>query len=250
MGAVVNYPSLKAKTTSLKSAELLGDDENPFSTNKVTGWSINYPIVPTCVPTKVCVKTCYFGSGPSTWTAALKKQLRLYNATVADPKRVAEHIARWATRLRLDFVRWNGGGDLFDASVECINHAAALMQDIPQWVVTRLPHRAVNITPAQNVYIHFSIDRESWTRLAAMRSYNGNWFWSYQCDAGEVPRKSLAPVVFYHSYDPNGEPLNQDDCPLNSADDIAGTCRGCRRCFDGTAVARGRELLPVLSEVL
>lgn len=246
----MNYPSLKVKTHSLQAGDLLGEDENPFSTNKVTGWSINYPIVPTCVPTKVCVKTCYFGQGPSTWSAALKKQLRLYNSTVADPERTARRIALWAARLRLDFVRWNGGGDLFLESVECINEAAPLMPDIPQWVVTRLPHRAVNIKPAPNVYVHFSLDRESWPRVAAMRPYGGNWFWSYQCDKGEVPAKSLAPVVFYDHYDPHGEPLNSDDCPLNAAEDISGVCGRCRRCFDGTAVARGKELLPVLGEML
>jgi hypothetical protein len=80
-----------------------------------------------------------------------------------------------------------------------------------------------------------------------MRQYQGNWFWSYQCDAGEFPEKSLAPVVFYDHYDPGRERLNGDDCPLNAADDIAGTCAKCRRCFDGAAVARARELLPVLN---
>jgi hypothetical protein len=250
MGAGVNYQSLKEKTLANQVGDLLRVDENPFSTNKVTGHSINYPIAPTCVPTKVCAKTCYFGAGPSTWTAALKKQLRLYNSTVADPASVAESIAKWAVRLRLDFVRWNGGGDLFDESVECINHAASLMPSIPQWVVTRLPHRAVNIVPSPNVFVHFSVDRGSWTRVAAMRQYPGNWFWSYQCDSGEKPPKSLAPVVFYDGYEPGEESINGDDCPLNSAADISGTCGRCRRCFDGTAVRRSKELVAVLDEMI
>jgi phage terminase large subunit GpA-like protein len=80
-----------------------------------------------------------------------------------------------------------------------------------------------------------------------MRTYGGNWFWSYQCDAQEKPEKSLAPVVFYDHYDPFDEVVNSDDCPLNSAADITGTCGKCRRCFDGTAVARAKELLPVLN---
>lgn len=243
----MNFPKLQQKTWAVESDDLLADDENPFSTNKVTGHSLNYPIALTCTPTKVCVKTCYFGCGPSTWSASLKKQWRLYNSTVADPKRVAAVVARWATRLRLSFVRWNGGGDLFAESVECINAAAPLMPDIPQWVVTRLPQHAVNIAPADNVFVHFSLDRHSWVRAAAMRQYRGNWFWSYQCDADEMPEKSLAPVVFYDHYDPAGAALNADDCPLNARADIADTCRQCRRCFDGTAVSRGKELLPVLN---
>jgi hypothetical protein len=243
----MNFPSLQRKTTDARTDDLLAADENPFSTNKVTGHSLNYPIATTCTPTKVCVQTCYFGCGPSTWSASLKKQWRLYNSTLADPQRTAALIAGWAIRLRLSFVRWNGGGDLFKESVECINAAAPLMPGIPQWVVTRLPQHAVNIEPAPNVFVHFSVDKGSWIRAAAMRQYQGNWFWSYQCDAGEFPEKSLAPVVFYDHYDPGRERLNGDDCPLNAADDIAGTCAKCRRCFDGAAVARARELLPVLN---
>jgi hypothetical protein len=243
----MNFPSLQQKTAAACTTDLLGSDENPFSTNKVTGHSLNYPIAKTCAPTKVCVKTCYFGCGPSTWTASLKKQWRLYNSTVADPIEVASAVALWATRMRLSFVRWNGGGDLFAESVQCINAAAKLMPAIPQWVVTRLPQHAVNIEQAENVYVHFSVDRNSWTRAAAMRFYGGNWFWSYQCDAQEKPEKSLAPVVFYDHYDPFDEVVNGDDCPLNSAADITGTCEKCRRCFDGTAVARAKELLPVLN---
>lgn len=244
----MNYAKLQAKTVAAATGELLGHDENPFSTNRVTGHSLNYPIAKTCSPTKVCVQTCYFGRGPSTWSASLKKQQRLHNSTVADPRATAALIARWAVKLQLEFVRWNGGGDLFNESVECINAAAPLMPTIPQWVVTRLPHQAVNLTPRANVFVHFSVDQHSWTRAAAMRQYAGNWFWSYQADAGELPAKSLAPVVFYDGYDPAGEPLNGDDCPLNAAEDITGTCGRCRRCFDGSAVKRGKELLEVLSQ--
>jgi hypothetical protein len=244
----MDYQRLKTKTESVFRDELLASDENPFSTNKVTGHSLNYPIATTCTPTKVCVSTCYFGRGPSTWTAALRKQQRLHSPTVSDPRGTAKLIANWARRLRLTFVRWNGGGDLFRESVECINHAAALMPDVPQWVVTRMPHHAVQIAPRGNVFVHFSVDRHSWTRVAAMRQYRGNWFWSYQCDKGESPPKSLAPVVFYDGYDPGESSINGDDCPLNSAADITGTCGRCRRCFDGAAVLRAGQLLGVLEE--
>ena len=242
-GTRLNFQSLKQKTDSAATVDLLADGENPFSTNKVTGHSLNYPIAVTCSPTKVCVTTCYFGRGPSTWTPSLRKQWRLYNSTFSDPISTAKLIARYAKKMRLSFVRWNGGGDLFGESVECINAAAELMPDVPQWVVTRLPHHAVNIEPAQNVYVHLSVDRRSWDRVRGMKEYAGNWFWSYQCDAGEFPQKSLAPVVFYDRYDLQGEPTNVDDCPLNVADDIRGACESCRRCFNGDAVRRGAELM-------
>lgn len=59
---------------------LLGPDENPFSTNKVTGWSLNFPIIGTCTPSVVCSDTCYFAKGPATWPASLAKQHRLLNS--------------------------------------------------------------------------------------------------------------------------------------------------------------------------
>lgn len=247
----MNFPKLKEKTTLLRSGDLLNDGENPFSANKVTGHSLNYPIAETCVPTKVCVETCYFGRGPSTWSAAIRKQHRLRNSTIADSRSTAALIAKWAVRLRLTFVRWNGGGDLFAEAVECLNEAACLMPDIPQWVVTRLPQHAVNIAARPNVYVHFSLDRSSWTRAAAMRPSRGlQWFWSYQCAPGEIPVQPVAPVVFRDCYDPAGDSLTEDDCPLNAAEDIAGTCARCRRCFNGAAVRRAGELLPLLNERL
>lgn len=246
----MNYAGLQKKTESAKHEELLGVEENPFSTNKVTGHSLNYPIAPTCSPTKVCIKTCYFGCGPATWTASLRKQWRLLNSTRRDPEGTARLVCRWAKRLKLTYVRWNGGGDLFAESVECINRAAPMMPDTPQWVVTRLPDHAKNLKPAPNVFVHFSVDHSSWQRVAGMIGYSGNWFWSYQCAAGEKPEKSLAPVVFYDHYKPGDEPMNSDDCPLNKTDDITGVCGRCRRCFNGEAVERGRELLPVLQRML
>lgn len=255
----MNIARLKAKVHAGEigaDGGALAAGENPFSTNKVTGWSLNYPIVATCAPSKVCAETCYFAKGPATWTAALAKQYRLYNSTVADPSGTAALIAHHARRMRLSFVRWNGGGDLFRESVECINAAAKAMPEIPQWVVTRLAHHAVNLEPLDNVFVHFSVDRSSWARVAAMRQWPGKWFWSYQVAADEiVPNKgepgTLAPVIFHDGYDPGrGVFQTSDDCPLNWRDDIAGTCESCRRCFNGDAVSRATEMRHVLDSLI
>jgi hypothetical protein len=90
---------------------VLGSDENPFSTNKVTGHSLNFPIIGTCMPSVVCADTCYFAKGPSTWSASLAKQHRLLNSLRVGPRRLAHKIVRNARRLKLTFIRWNGGGD-------------------------------------------------------------------------------------------------------------------------------------------
>lgn len=227
-------------------AELLRPDENPFSTNKVTGHSLNFPIIGTCTPSPVCSETCYFAKGPSTWPASLAKQHRLLNAMRANPVNLAMQIVTYARRLRLTFVRWCGGGDLVEETPACIDSVAVAMPTVPQWVVSRKPELAATLTPRPNVYLHFSVDGSSWDRLERFRRLapvDLNWFWSYQCDSGEVPRAGVAPVVFRDGYDLDGSDATGDDCPLNLSDSIVGICEQCRRCFDGTAVRAGRDRL-------
>jgi len=225
--------------------DLLSEDEDPFSTNKVTGYSLNVPIIGTCMPTIVCADTCYFASGPSTWTASLRKQHRLMNSIKADPQGVAVRIVKSATRKKLTFIRWNGGGDLFEESVVCLDAVAVAMPDVPQWVVSRIPRLAAQVTPRPNVYLHFSVDRSSWNRLNEFRGLAPaglQWFWSYQCDKDEQPESGdIAPVIFRDGYDPKGGQLYGNDCPLNANEDITGVCEGCRRCFNGGAVERAKE---------
>jgi hypothetical protein len=224
--------------------ETLRPGENPFSTNKVTGHSLNFPIVGTCTPTTVCADTCYFAKGPATWSASLAKQHRLLNSLRADPHRLAGSIVRWAARLRLTFIRWCGGGDLVEETPACIDAVALGLPNIPQWIVTRKPEIAATVVPRPNVYLHFSTDHGSRERLERFRAIvpaDLQWFWSYQCDRGEIPREGVAPVVFRDCYELIGSPI-EGDCPLNLSESIDGVCEGCRRCFNGDAV-RASQLL-------
>lgn len=221
--------------------DLLGEDEDPLSTNKVTGWSVNVPIVGTCRPTTVCGTTCYFAKGPSTWPASLRKQWRLKRSIERYPEATASRILMSAERKRLSFLRWNGGGDLFPKLVTCINHATWLgLPEMPHWVVTRKPELASKIVPRPNVWVHFSVDMSSWGRLEDMRRLapkDLQWFWSYQCDRGEThppAEASGALVIFRDSYVLDGTRL-KNDCPLNGAESIEGMCEKCRRCFSKQA---------------
>ena len=220
--------------------------EDPFSTNKVTGHSLNVPIIGTCTPTTVCAETCYYARGATTWRQSLDKQHRVMNSMKADPAGTGESIARFATRKRLSFVRWNGGGDLFEEMLQCIDTVAVRIPAVPQWVVSRLPKLASRVTPRGNVYIHFSVDRSSLDRLDEMRSLAPaglQWFWSYQCDKGETPPyPDVAPVIFRNNYDLEGNPAYENDCPLNTSDCIVRICETCRRCFNGEAVRRCKSL--------
>lgn len=218
--------------------------ENPFSTNKVTGHSLNFPIIGTCTPTVVCSDTCYFAKGPATWSASLDKQHRLLNSLRADPHGLAIVIADWATRLRLTYIRWCGGGDLVEETPACIDAVATIMPTVPQWAVSRKPEIAATIVPRANVYVHFSVDRSSWDRLERFRQLAPpglQWFYSYQCDKGEVPPAAIAPVVFRDGYELDNTTPIPDDCPLNLSTSIVLVCESCRRCFNGDAVQRAKE---------
>jgi hypothetical protein len=240
------------KTERLKEAEppeLLSSYESVLSYNKVTGYSVNVPIAETCRPTAMCMKTCYFASGAPSWSNALRHQRKVYETMKADPKGFAERAALEYDRLDLSFLRWNGGGDLFRENVQAINYLGQARPDIILWVVTRIPSWAAQIDHAPNVFIHFSLDRHSLGRRAefiALNPKSRNYFFSYQCDKGEVPPlKNLqhVAVMFFDNYQPTTD-LKQFPkeivCPLNTVEDISDVCVTCRRCFDGSAVNFGR----------
>ena len=110
------YARLRLKT--IDASPLLAENESPFSANKVTQESINFPISETCKPTKVCASTCYAACGPITWTASIAKQYRNLASCTADPVAFARKVLDYR---RADFITWNGAGDLFLEAVEAIN---------------------------------------------------------------------------------------------------------------------------------
>ena len=241
-----------AKTKKLEmmmEPEVLGSYENVLSFNKVTGYSVNFPIANTCRPTAVCVKNCYFATGAPSWSNSLKHQLKTMNTVRANPYEFAERVALEYDSLALNFLRWNGGGDLFAENVEAINYLGRKRPDIKIWVVTRLPEWACKIADLPNVYIHFSLDRNSLDRRRQFLELNprsSNYFFSYQCDKNEKPdleTLGFISVLFFNNYLPTMKKLVGDSetiCPLNLLNDISGVCENCRRCFNGKAVAHAK----------
>lgn len=227
--------------------DLLEENEKILSHNKVTGYSVNFPIAKTCQPSKVCMERCYFAKGGSSWPASLKKQLRLYNSTKADPLGTADRLIAEINgkHNKLTYLRWNGGGDLFAESVEMLHACAEALPELPFWVVTRIPEFASQVKELPNLFVHFSLDGKSLDRMEkyeAKKKLSQNYFYSYQCDKGEMPKpenlKGIS-VVFFDGYHPTGDMgwMEQETiCPLNTRDDITNTCEDCRRCFDNSAV--------------
>jgi hypothetical protein len=223
-----------------------------LSGNKVTGYSLNFPIAATCMPTKVCAATCYFARDASTWPNALKKQYRLLNTVKADPIAAAQRLEHELKRKwkKPSFIRWNGGGDLFPESVAFLNDFARRCPWMPIWVVTRIPALAAQIDDAPNVFIHFSLDAHSLERrveFERLSPRSKNYFFSYQSNHEEEPDRATLQgisVLFYHCYTPPVKlpaVATEVICPLNTAADITGVCDRCRRCFDGSAVSHRRK---------
>ncbi len=65
-----------------------------LSRSKVTGYSVNFPILKTCKPTEVCLKTCYFSVGLNTSKSSLNHQLNNYYDCIEDPISFANQIIR------------------------------------------------------------------------------------------------------------------------------------------------------------
>lgn len=190
------YARLALKT--IENSPPLGEQESPFSDNRVTGESINFPIAQTRRPSKVCAKTCYAACGPITWSASLAKQHRNLTSCQADPIAFARRVLE---DRKADFITWNGAGDLFYEAVFAINYIGEHAPEVPVWVRTRRPDLARH---------HYS--------------------YQYAPDelGGYPPGLK---VVFGHDYQLPPNVSGPEVCPLNLVEDITGACGKCKRCF-------------------
>lgn len=234
-----------------KAGELDPSEKRPVSLlsgNKVTGYSVNFPIANTCRPSKVCIETCYYAAGATAWNASLRKQLWLMQHCIENPVEFAEEIVSEYRKKKLNYLRWNGGGDLFPASVEALNHIGKNHPDVIIWIVTRIPEMAALVNQHDSLYVHFSLDKHSLERREQVKSLTKRpIFFSYQCEKGEKPdvedltQNQGVSLFFFDNYyltDPiYEEKFKQFLCPLNlnrtNTGDITGSCGECRRCFNG-----------------
>ena len=244
--AVTRFKTLQAKTSSIVASS---SDSDILSNNRVTGWSVNFPIGATCQPSKLCSDTCYGLKGPITWSNALAKQVRNLALCKEDPQLFIDKLEReCAQQISRDpdfYLRWNGVGDLFQASVDALKELNRRLPYMPIWCVTRIPRFAAQLGGIQNLWVHFSLDRGSIDRYDQMKAYApemSNLFFSYQCEPDEHLEEldvDIA-VLFFDGY--KFKEANQSwsqspiTCPLNLRTVISGACAQCRRCFNGEAV--------------
>lgn len=222
-----------------------------LSSNVVTGYALNVPIFGTCKPTKVCAKNCYAAipHKPIAMKVEQTKQRRVYNTIKADPQGVATKIVRELRRKveggSVRFLRWNGVGDLFPESIECLTAVADALPSLSIWVVTRIPEQAANVPHRENVFVHFSLDASSLDRYddVLRRSPSSrHLFFSYTADKGEAEPPARVfdlpiSVFFSDLYGSDAPPsLARVSCPLNGAESMSAMCEQCGRCWNGDAV--------------
>jgi len=144
------------------------------------------------------------------------------------------------------YIRWNGVGDLFPESVIALKHLNRKLPELPIWCVTRIPEQAKKLANIENIFVHFSLDKNSLDRrtklLNCFKKMPRNLFFSYQCDKGEKLDElpSMVSVLFFDHYkipnEANALKKTKAICPLNLHEDINGMCHQCRRCFNGQAL--------------
>jgi len=238
----------KTRELNRRNEGALRPSEPICSGNTKTGFSLNFPIMGTCRPTKVCAKICYGAvkGRPITWDKSLLKYLRNYRYfEIENPEVIADRIQKEYTRRKMEFLRWNGVGDLFPKAVEVINIIARKYPDTVLWVVTRKPEMAAKITRnAPNIYIMFSLDGDpdSRKRRARMaRHRHPRVYYSFLREAESDDTLGSRIVFNSHQMKKN---LPYDDkrttCPVDAGViELKGACSSCRNCFspkvlDGT----------------
>ena len=224
---------------------ILDKSKRVLSKNTVTGYAVNFPIQKTCRPTKVCKDTCYFAAGLNATSPALTLQHRNLDHCRMDPESFAQRVIYEYDNAGINYLRWNGGGDLFDEAVDAIEFIRVHRPDIVLWIVTRKPEIASQLKFHQNHYIHVSLDQTSYFKRAQIRSMfsHNHVFFSYQVHPDEELSQETIEnnrLIFMHDYASPPELANSrfkgSFCPLNGAASIKDMCNRCRKCFDGTFV--------------
>ena len=235
--------SLIRRTKKLKLQDFKIDTTTKvLSRNQVTGYAVNFPIQKTCRPTPVCKDTCYFAVKLNASIPALSLQHRNLYYCQNNPEDFAKRVIYEYDNAGLNYLRWNGGGDLFDEALIAIEYIRINRPDIVLWIVSRKAELAAQLQYHHNHFIHLSLDRSLIDQKSQIRSMfkHGQVFFSYQVHPEETVQMSIVEnvdLIFMHDYQPVPSEFakqNAKFCPLNGAESITDACGQCRRCFDGS----------------
>jgi len=238
--------SLIRRTKRLELDEFkINGNTKVLSRSQVTGYAVNFPIQKTCRPTPVCRDTCYFAVKLNASVPALNLQHRNLYFCQKDPEEFARHVIYEYDNAGLNYLRWNGGGDLFDEALRTIEYIRINRPDIVLWIVSRKAELAAQLNHHHNHFIHLSLDRSLIDQKIQIRSMfkHDQVFFSYQVHPQETLEYSVIDqvnLIFMHDYQPVPSEFKKSKdkfCPLNGAESITDACGQCRRCFDGSLVS-------------
>jgi hypothetical protein len=239
---------------------------NLLSVNAKTSVSLDFPIGHTCHPTQLCAAVCYASrpGAPAAWKKSLRKRLRNLRyfeleETGKSIDRLSQDFARmrrsWAKRgVKLDFLRVNGTGDLFQELIPVVNGFALRHPEFCVWIVTRRLDLAAHVEPLPNVYLQLSLDATTSPSFEhAARRLVASHPRAYLSFLRTTPDDGThGAAIVFNEKRTAGLPYNRStDCPadagqlpLGNERGIGGTaCSKCRKCFSQQTLVRQRDIL-------
>jgi hypothetical protein len=232
------YDRQTARETRFKDLELTF--KHLLSTNDKTRASVNFPIVGTCDPSDVCKQICYACSGHFTHATVQKANMARFQYFCTAPvQEVADRVYYEAKALGLRYLRWNGSGDLFPASVRVINHLAATRGDLVNVVYSRKPGMINQLAhDPKHIIINISLDRAS-LELPARITHPHVRYTYLRMDEGDTPpawSPELPLEVVFANHD-LGHKLSHEPrtcAATNGRMPNKDACHRCMRCFMAT----------------
>ena len=236
-----------------------------LSANAKTGVSLDFPIGHTCRPTPVCASVCFAArsGAPMTWGKSLRKRLRnLRFFKEATTEEAVDRLTREFTRMRgtwlrrrkvkLNFLRINGSGDLFPELIPVLNEFARRHKEVTIWIVTRQFHLAAQIVTLPNVFLQLSVDVSTPAPLEQiarrlMQRHPRAYLSFLRTTAHDDTRGA---AIVFNEKRTEGLPYDRrTDCPvdagrleLGNIRGVGGTaCAKCRKCFTPKVLQRQRE---------
>jgi hypothetical protein len=237
-----------------------------LSANAKTSASVDFPVGHTCNPTALCASVCY-ATGPRAamaWPQSVRKRMRnLRYFKLEEPHEAAWKLGREFKRARrfwerrgvtLDYLRINGGGDLFPELVPVLNYFSAHFAGIRLWIVTRRLELAAQIEPRPNVFLQLSLDASTPPELVERARFltetHPRAYLSFLRMAADDDTHGAA--IVFNEKRTSGLPYHgRTDCPVDAGRLALGNVRGvggdacakCRKCFSEKTLERQRERL-------
>ena len=217
----------------ITSSVITPRDKGFISGNMKTGYSLNFPIS-NCRPTTTCSQNCYACSGPIAFKNSILKALSIEQQLGQDLPLAVRETAKEIKRLKLDNLRYSGGGDLSDSGVEYIKQLANALPEVIFWGFTRKVDVAEQLINSNklNIKVIFSLDKTTPSSiLTKVANLKLNTSWLYD-DSNNPPPRDVYVTFANHANGRLDKTLTKlaGECP--AIHDHSVHCDECRHCFN------------------